>query len=99
MSQTAEVLNKGNEYIVKVIDSGSNNPRFEYDGRIYKSLSAIATDITGTRWNGYTFFKLKKNIKNVLYNYLILEVCFFLKKMLLINNQMIMKIFNNKKIY
>lgn len=60
-----KTVHKGNEYIVKVIDSGSNNPRFEYDGRIYKSLSAIATDITGTRWNGYTFFKLKKNIKTI----------------------------------
>ena len=35
-----KTVHKGNEYIVKVIDSGSNNPRFEYDGRIYKSLSA-----------------------------------------------------------
>ena len=32
---------------------------FEYQGRPYKSLSAIARAITGTRWNGLTFFGLK----------------------------------------
>ena len=29
---------------------------FEYLGRRFKSLSAIANLITGTRWNGWTFF-------------------------------------------
>jgi hypothetical protein len=32
---------------------------FEYQGRPYKSLSAIARNITGTRWNGLVFFGLK----------------------------------------
>ena len=32
---------------------------FEYQGRPYKSLSAIARAITGTRWNGWLFFGLK----------------------------------------
>lgn len=32
---------------------------FEWQGRRYDSLSAIATAITGTRWNGWTFFGLK----------------------------------------
>jgi len=32
---------------------------FEYDGRHYRSLSAIARHITGTRWNGRTFFGLR----------------------------------------
>ncbi len=32
---------------------------FEYEGRPYKSLSAVARHITGTRWNGWTFFGLK----------------------------------------
>lgn len=32
---------------------------FEYQGRPYKSLSAIARHITGTRWNGLVFFGLK----------------------------------------
>jgi hypothetical protein len=33
---------------------------FEYDGRMFKSLSAVAREITGTRWNGKVFFGLKK---------------------------------------
>ena len=32
---------------------------FEYRGRPYGSLSAIARQITGTRWNGLVFFGLK----------------------------------------
>jgi len=36
-----------------VVDGG-----FEYEGRKYKSLSAIAREITGTHWNGYHFFNL-----------------------------------------
>jgi hypothetical protein len=32
---------------------------FEWRGRPYKSLSAIARAITGTRWNGLVFFGLK----------------------------------------
>jgi hypothetical protein len=32
---------------------------FEYQGRPYKSLSAIAKHITGTNWNGLVFFGLK----------------------------------------
>ncbi len=33
---------------------------FEYAGTRYKTLSAIAMHITGTRWNGFLFFGLKK---------------------------------------
>jgi Protein of unknown function (DUF2924) len=32
---------------------------FEYLGRAYKSLSSVAREITGTRWNGWVFFGLK----------------------------------------
>jgi hypothetical protein len=32
---------------------------FEYQGRPYKSLSAIARAITKVRWNGWVFFGLK----------------------------------------
>jgi hypothetical protein len=32
---------------------------YEYSGRPYKSLSAAARAITGTRWNGWVFFGLK----------------------------------------
>ena len=34
---------------------------FEYQGRPYKSLSAIARAITGVRWNGWVFFGLKNH--------------------------------------
>lgn len=44
---------KGNDIQVKVLDKG-----FEYKGRLYKSLSAIAKEITGNHWNGYIFFGL-----------------------------------------
>lgn len=33
---------------------------FIYNGETYKSLSAIARKITGTRWNGKVFFGVKK---------------------------------------
>jgi DUF2924 family protein len=33
---------------------------YEWEGRVYKSLSAVAKAITGTQWNGYTFFGLKR---------------------------------------
>ncbi len=36
------------------------NEGFEWDGRRYKSLSAVARAITGTRWNGYRFFGLRE---------------------------------------
>jgi len=36
---------------------------FEYQGRPYKSLSAIARVITGTQWNGFVFFGLKNHGK------------------------------------
>lgn len=33
---------------------------YEYRDKHYRSLSEIATAITGTRWNGWVFFGLKK---------------------------------------
>ena len=47
---------QGIEYIVTVTADG-----FEWQGRPYKSLSAIARAITGTRWNGWVFFGLKNH--------------------------------------
>jgi len=44
----------GVEHAVTVLADG-----FEYEGRPYQSLSAIARAITGTRWNGWTFFGLR----------------------------------------
>jgi len=34
---------------------------FGYEGRPYRSLSAVAREITGTRWNGWLFFGLRQN--------------------------------------
>jgi len=50
---------KGRTHVVQVLDDG----RFSYDDRQFKSLSAIAQEITGTKWNGLLFFGLteKKN--------------------------------------
>jgi hypothetical protein len=45
---------QGVEHCVTVRNDG-----YEYQGRPYKSLSAIARAITGTRWNGLIFFGLK----------------------------------------
>ncbi|MBF0192889.1 MAG: DUF2924 domain-containing protein, partial [Magnetococcales bacterium] len=33
---------------------------FEYQGRKFGSLSAVANFISGTKWNGLTFWGLKK---------------------------------------
>ena len=32
---------------------------YQYGERVYKSLSAIARQVTGTQWNGYVFFGLR----------------------------------------
>ncbi|RAI46180.1 DUF2924 domain-containing protein [Rhodoplanes roseus] len=45
---------QGIEHCVTVRDED-----FEYQGRPYQSLSAVARAITGTRWNGLLFFGLK----------------------------------------
>jgi hypothetical protein len=41
------------QVVVKVLGDG-----FEYESRRYRSLSAIAREVTGTRWNGLLFFGL-----------------------------------------
>ncbi len=45
---------RGVEHTVTVLADG-----FEWEGRRYKSLSAVARAITGTRWNGPLFFGLR----------------------------------------
>src|ERR1019366_531939 len=44
---------KGQTFVVKVLADS-----FEYEERRYTSLSAIAAAISGTRWNGFSFFGL-----------------------------------------
>ncbi len=46
---------QGQEHVVTVTQNG-----FDWRGRPYKSLSAVARAITGTRWNGWIFFGLKR---------------------------------------
>jgi hypothetical protein len=48
------------EILVTVLPTG-----FEFDGRQYGSLSAIASEVTGTRWNGLAFFGLTRRHNNV----------------------------------
>src|SRR5258708_28672816 len=45
---------KGQMVVVQVLEHG-----FQYQDRFYKSLSAIARQVTGTHWNGYRFFGRK----------------------------------------
>src|SRR5271165_83732 len=46
-------LYRGQTVQVRVLADG-----FEYEGRVYASLSAVAQHITGTHCNGYLFFRL-----------------------------------------
>jgi len=41
--------------VVQVLEDG-----FQYQDRFYKSLSAIARQVTGTHWNGYAFFRVRE---------------------------------------
>jgi len=45
----------GEQHQVTVLEQG-----FEYQGRRYGNLTAIAREITGTEWSGPVFFGLKK---------------------------------------
>jgi hypothetical protein len=45
---------KGREVVARVLPRG-----FEYEGEVYRTLSAVARAVTGTHWNGYHFFDLK----------------------------------------
>jgi hypothetical protein len=45
---------QGQTHEVTVLEEG-----FRWKDKTYRSLSAIARAITGTRWNGHVFFGLK----------------------------------------
>lgn len=45
---------RNQEVCVKVLSDG-----FEWRAQKFTSLSAIAREVTGTRWNGFAFFKLE----------------------------------------
>ena len=46
---------KGATVVVRVLEHG-----FEYGGRVYPSLSPIAREATGSKWNGFLFFGLAR---------------------------------------
>jgi len=46
---------RGKTILAKVLPGG-----FEHEGTIYRSLSALANAVTGSRWNGHLFFGLRK---------------------------------------
>jgi hypothetical protein len=46
---------KGRTLAITVLEDG-----FEFDGRKYTSLTAIAKVVTGSHWNGMHFFGLRR---------------------------------------
>ena len=46
---------KGRSVHVRILEHG-----FEYDGAVYRSLSAVAKAITGSHGNGFLFFRLTR---------------------------------------
>ena len=44
---------RGRNVSVQVLEKG-----FDYEGAVYRSLSAVARQISGTQWNGFSFFGL-----------------------------------------
>jgi hypothetical protein len=48
---------KGRTILVEVLHKG-----FRYENRLFSSLSAIAVEVTGTRWNGMAFFGLTRPV-------------------------------------
>ncbi|MGE0191979.1 MAG: DUF2924 domain-containing protein [Planctomycetota bacterium] len=49
---------QGKEVKVQVLDAG-----FLYEGKTWRSLSAIAKEVSGTSWNGFLFFGLQTRAK------------------------------------
>ena len=45
---------RGRQIRVTVLDHG-----FEHDGKVHRSLSALAQEVTGSHWNGFHFFGLR----------------------------------------
>ena len=49
---------KGREVQTVAVDGG-----YEYEGAVYRSLSAVAKAVTGSHWNGRLFFGLTERKK------------------------------------
>lgn len=50
---------RGTKHEVTVLDDGK---RFEYRGQVYRSLTRVTEEITGSHWSGPRFFGLHKAI-------------------------------------
>lgn len=50
---------KGRTIYVRVLHKG-----FEFEGEVYRSLSAVAKAISGTHCNGFRFFQLEKEARS-----------------------------------
>jgi hypothetical protein len=59
VGQTVTREHGGRTVNVKILADG-----FEWNGRVYGSLSAVAWHATGTRWNGYAFFGLRRQVEH-----------------------------------
>ena len=59
LGQTVTREYRGRTVRVQILAGG-----FEWEGRVYGSLSAVAWHATGTRWNGYAFFGLKQQVEH-----------------------------------
>ena len=59
VGQTVTREYRGRRVGVRILADG-----FEWNGRIYGSLSAVAWHATGTRWNGYAFFGLTRQVEH-----------------------------------
>jgi hypothetical protein len=56
-TQRRASLAPGGQFVEHVVNVTADG--FDWQGRPYKSLSAIARAITGTRWNGWVFFGVR----------------------------------------
>lgn len=50
---------KGRSVQVRVLEKG-----FEFEGEMYRSLSAVAKTVTGSHVNGFQFFRLQKGARS-----------------------------------
>ena len=50
---------KDREIVVRLLPKG-----FEFEGEVYRSLSAVAKAVTGKHWNGYHFFQINRNLND-----------------------------------
>jgi len=50
---------KDKTFTVTVLEQG-----FAFEGKVFASLSGIAKAITGTNWNGFSFFGIKKTVRS-----------------------------------